>query len=187
MTLNDIIIKNTGNRDLKLYDKYPFIVSLRKQSLGDKVKVDDTVVSLDDVIANIKNIPFKLKDEHVVVLKTLAVHLKIPTLTEESVIVSKGEQGINPKDDITKEGIGTLYMLEIIKYIDKLIIEDEEVDFGKIRINDRIKLIEELPLVMYNEISDYINTVNEYLAEILTVDETVVPIDARFFDTGDID
>ena len=186
-TLNDIIIKNAGNKDLKLYDKYPFIVGLRKQSLGDAVKTDNGVVSLDDVITNIKNTPLKVKDEHVVVLKTLAVHLKIPTLVEESVIVSKGEQGVNPRDDITKEGIGTLYMLEIIKFIDKLIIEDEEIDFSQIRINDRIKLIEELPLVMYNEISDYINSVNEYLAEILTVDDVTVSIDARFFDTGDID
>ena len=53
-TLNDIIIKNAGNKDLKLYDKYPFIVGLRKQSLGDAVKTDNGVVSLDDVIANIK-------------------------------------------------------------------------------------------------------------------------------------
>ena len=186
-TLNDIIIKNTGNKDLKIYDKFPFIINLRKQSLGNKVKVDKKIVNLDDVINNIKTIPFKIKDEHVVTLKTLAVHLKVPTLTEESIITSKGEQDINPKDDVTKEGIGTLYMLEIIKYIDKLVIEDEEIDFNKIRINDRIKLIEELPLVMYNELADYIDTINQYLNDILTVDETVISIDARFFDTGDID
>tara|TARA_R110002110_G_scaffold79911_6_gene208558 strand:- start:494 stop:1234 length:741 start_codon:yes stop_codon:yes gene_type:complete len=186
-TLNDIIIKNTGNRDLKIYDKFAFIINLRKHSLGNKVKIDKKIVNLDDVINNIKTIPFKIKDEHVVTLKTLTVHLKVPTLTEESIITSKGEQDINPKDDVTKEGIGTLYMLEIIKYIDKLVIEDEEIDFSKIRINDRIKLIEELPLVMYNELADYIDTVNQYLTDILTVDETVVPIDARFFDTGDID
>ena len=40
---------------------------------------------------------------------------------------------------------------------------------------------------MYNEISDYINSVNDYLAEILTVDDITIPIDARFFDTGDLD
>jgi hypothetical protein len=186
-TLNDIIIKNTGNKDLKIYDKFPFIINLRKQSLGNKVKVDKKIVNLDDVINNIKTIPFKIKDEHVVTLKTLTVHLKVPTLIEESIITSKGEQDINPKDDVTKEGIGTLYMLEIIKYVDKLVIEDEEIDFGKIRINDRIKLIEELPLVMYNELADYIDTINQYLTDILTVDETVVSIDARFFDTSDID
>jgi hypothetical protein len=186
-TLNDIIIKNTGNKDLKIYDKFPFIINLRRQSLGNKVKIDKKIIDLDDVISNIKNTPFKIKDEHVVTLKTLAVHLKVPTLTEESIITSKGEQDINPKDDVTKEGIGTLYMLEIIKYIDKLVIEDEEIDFNKIRINDRIKLIEELPLVMYNELADYIDTINQYLNDILTVDETVISIDARFFDTGDID
>ena len=186
-TLNDIIINNTGNKDFKIYDKFPFIINLRRQSLGNKVKVDKKIIDLDDVISNIKNTPFKIKDEHIVTLKTLTVHLRVPTLSEESIITSKGEQDVNPKDDVTKEGIGTLYMLEIIKYIDKLVIEDEEIDFNKIRINDRIKLIEELPLVMYNELADYIDTINQYLTDILTIDETVVPIDARFFDTSDID
>ena len=115
------------------------------------------------------------------------MYLKIPTLSEETVIVARGEQDINPKDDITKDGIGTLYMLEIIKYIDKLVIEDEEIEFSKIRINDRIKLIEQLPLVMYNEISVFIEDVNQYLANILTVDDVTIAIDARFFDTNDID
>ena len=186
-TLNDIIIKNTGNKDLKIYDKFPFIIELRKESLGNKIKVDNTVVNLDDVIDKIKTTPFKLKDEHEVTLKTLTVYLKIPTLSEETVIVARGEQDINPKDDITKDGIGTLYMLEIIKYIDKLVIEDEEIEFSKIRINDRIKLIEQLPLVMYNEISVFIEDVNQYLANILTVDDVTIAIDARFFDTNDID
>lgn len=186
-TLNDIIIKNTGNKDLRIYDKFPFIIGLRKQSLGNKIRVDNKIVSLDDVIKNIKTIPFTIKDEHAVTWKTLTAHLKVPTLPQETVIVAKGEQDVNPKDDITKDGIGTLYMLEIIKYIDKLVIEDEEIDFTKIRINDRIKLIEELPLVMYNEISEFIGAVNQYLTDILTVDETVITIDAQFFDTSDID
>ena len=37
------------------------------------------------------------------------------------------------------------------------------------------------------ELADYIDTINQYLTDILTVDETVISIDARFFDTGDID
>ena len=57
-TLNDIIIKNTGNKDLKIYDKFPFIINLRRQSLGNKVKIDKKIIDLDDVISNIKNTPF---------------------------------------------------------------------------------------------------------------------------------
>ena len=57
----------------------------------------------------------------------------------------------------------------------------------KITINDRIKLIEQLPLSMYTEISSFIEDINKYLNDILTVDEIVVSIDATFFDTSDID
>ena len=78
-------------------------------------------------------------------------------------------------------------MLEIIKYIDKLIIEEEEIDFRNIKVNDRIKLIEELPLSLYNEIADYIEGINKYLQDVLTVGEATLSIDARFFDTTDID
>ena len=35
-TLNKIIIENSGLSDLKLYDKLPFIVALRKNALGNK-------------------------------------------------------------------------------------------------------------------------------------------------------
>ena len=51
----------------------------------------------------------------------------------------------------------------------------------------RIKLIEELPLTMYKGISEYIEEINIYLNDILTVDGSIIPIDVRFFDTTDID
>jgi len=186
-TLNNIIINNTGNHDLKIYDKFPFIMHLRKHSLGDMVKVDKELVSLSKAIKNLKTIPFKIKEDHQVELKNLKVFLKIPTLAEENVILSKGEQDVDVKEDSSREGLGMLYMLEIIKYIDKLVIDEEEIEFTKIKINDRIKLIEELPLTMYKGISEYIEDINIYLNDILTVDDSIIPIDVRFFDTTDID
>ena len=35
-TLNKIIIQNSGINDLKIYDKIPFIVTMRKNALGNK-------------------------------------------------------------------------------------------------------------------------------------------------------
>jgi len=186
-TLNNIIFKNTGDNDLKIYDKFPLVISLRKHSLGSKYKQNDVVFDLDVILKKIKTTPFKIKDSTIVELKTLQVELKVPTLAEENSILAKGEQDIVIKEESTKEGVGMLYMLEIIKYIDKLIIEEEEVEFSKIKINDRIKLIEQLPLSMYNDIADYIEKINKYLQDVLTVDETTLSIDARFFDTTDID
>ena len=160
---------------------------IRKQALGNKIKQNDTIIDLDKVLANIKKTPFNIKDEHSVTLKSLKVGLKVPTLEEENSILAKGEQDVVVEEDSTKEGVGMLYMLEIIKYIDSLTIDEEVIEFSKITINDRIKLIEQLPLSMYTEISSFIEDINKYLNDILTVDEIVVSIDATFFDTSDID
>jgi len=186
-TLNDIIINNSGNNDLKSYDKLPIIAHLRKHSLGNKVKIDEKIIDLDVAIKNFKTTPLNIKDEHIVELKTLKVYLRVPTLSEENMIFKKGEQDADSDRSSTREGLGLLYMLELLKYIDKLEIEEEEVDFSKIKIKDRIELVEELPLTMYKGISKYIESMNAYTNEIMTVDETVIPIDVRFFDTGEVD
>ena len=54
----------------------------------------------------------------------------------------------------------------------------------EIRINEQVKLVEKLPLSMYSKISDFIESVNKYNSDVLTVDETEVAIDAEFFDTS---
>ena len=186
-TLNDIIINNSGNNDLKSYDKLPIIAHLRKHSLGNKVKIDEKIIDLDVAIKNFKTVPLNIKDEHIVKLKTLKVYLRVPTLSEENMIFKKGEQDADSDRSSTREGLGLLYMLELLKYIDKLEIEEEEIEFSKIKIKDRIELVEELPLTMYKGISKYIENMNAYTNEIMTVDETVIPIDVRFFDTGEVD
>ena len=54
-TLNNIIVKNTDDKELKIYDKFPLVISLRKQSLGKKYKQGEDVFDLDDILKNIKN------------------------------------------------------------------------------------------------------------------------------------
>ena len=58
-TVNKVIVDNTGISDLKIYDKIPILVGLRKSSLGDEVKVDDETISLARVVDNVKNTQFK--------------------------------------------------------------------------------------------------------------------------------
>ena len=53
-TVNKVIVDNTGISDLKIYDKIPILVGLRKSSLGDEVKVDDETISLARVDTNFK-------------------------------------------------------------------------------------------------------------------------------------
>ena len=181
-TVNKIIINNTGISDLKIYDKVPILIGLRKDSLGDKVQVDDETVSLARVIDNTQ---FKIETEGSVKFKNLTVNLKIPTLKDENVLITKCDQDINiNKNDVLKEEVGLLYIFEILKYIDSLIIGEQEVILSEIRINERVELVEKLPLTLYKGISKFIEKVNNYTNALLTVDSSTLDIDSTFFDTS---
>ena len=179
-TLNRIIIDNTGITDLKIYDKLPFIVSMRKHALGDRAGS----VELQSVIDNIKNIPFNIKDTAAVKKGGIQLVLTVPTLRQENILLTKCEQEIDQDQELAKDGVGKLYIYEIIKYIDSIQIDDDVLEMDDIRINERIKLVERLPLTMYSKISDFIESVNRYNSDVLTVDETEVSIDSEFFDTS---
>jgi len=179
-TLNKIIIENSGLTNLKVYDKLPFIVALRKHALGNKAGE----IELQNVLNNIKDIPLNVKDESSIKQGILKLTLKIPTLREENMLLNKCEQEINTDQELLKEGIGKLYIYEIIKYIDIIQVEDDIINLDDIRIHERVKLVEKLPLSVYSKISDFIETVNKYNSDILTVDETELAIDAEFFDTS---
>jgi len=179
-TLNKIIIENSGLSDLKIYDKLPFIVALRKHALGNKVGK----IELQGVLNNIKNIPLNVKNESTIKQDTLKLTLKIPTLREENMLLNKCEQEINTEQELLKEGIGKLYIYEILKHIDTIQVDDDVIDLDDIRIHERVKLVEKLPLSVYSKISDFIETINKYNTDILTVDETELAIDAEFFDTS---
>ena len=184
-TLNKIIIDNSGVDDLKLYDKLPFIISMRKDALGNEIVRDDSVkVELQKIIDTLKKTPFELKDEKVVKYENLKIGLKVPTLKEEIALLTKSERDIDPTDDEFKDSVGTLYLLEIVKYVDRLEIDEEVVDMSGIRISERMKLIEKLPLAVYKDISKFIQGINDYERDILTVDDYVVSINSIFFDSG---
>jgi len=184
-TLNKIIIDNSGLDDLKLYDKLPFIISMRKDSLGNEVQRDDSgKVELQKIIDSLKNTPFQLKDEKVVKYENLKIGLKVPTLKEEITLLTKSERDIDSKDDEFKDSVGTLYLLEIVKYIQSLEIDEEVIDMSVIRISERMKLIEKLPLAVYKDISKFIQRINKYERDVLTVDDYVVSINSIFFDSG---
>jgi|TARA_R100001509_G_C4845103_1_gene208020 hypothetical protein len=182
-TLNKIIIENSGLSDLKIYDKLPFIVALRKHALGNKVGK----IELQGVLNNIKNIPLNVKNESTIKQDTLKLTLKIPTLREENMLLNKCEQEINTEQELLKEGIGKLYIYEILKHINTIQVDDDVIDLDDIRIHERVKLVEKLPLSVYSKISDFIETINKYNTDILTVDETELAIDAEFFDTSGSD
>ena len=78
-------------------------------------------------------------------------------------------------------------MLEIVKYIKEVEIDEITIDMSNTKVTDRINLVEKLPLAIYTDISDYIETVNTYNTGLLTVGDNRVSIDSLFFDSGSVE
>lgn len=185
-TLNKVIIENTGDNNLKIYDKIPFVIAMRSATLGSTYKSNLLSIDLARIINNFKVIPFNIEDEKVVNVENLTINLYIPTLAQENIILTRCEQEIDNLDtENLKESVGLMYIFEILKYIKSISIDGSELLFDEIKISDRVKIVEKLPLTVYNEISSFIESITKYQSDILTIDDFEVSIDSSFFDTGD--
>jgi hypothetical protein len=100
--LNDILIENTGDNDLKVYHKIPLVLHLKNAISNVDLVRNDTVIKMEDIIKNIK--PFNHKDTAVVEGNGFSINLKIPTLKDENKIISACIEEIRKTtvDDISK-------------------------------------------------------------------------------------
>jgi hypothetical protein len=182
--VNSIILDNSGVEDLKVFDKIPFMIGMRIEAMGSKYIDDSVTIDLQAVLDNIKKTKLELKEEKLIEYKNLKVNLAIPTLQYENMLLKKGASDLKVEDGSYREQVSTLYLLEIVKYIKELEIDEVVVNMPDIKIPDRINLVEKLPLAIYTDISDYIETVSTYNTSLLTVGDNKVSIDSLFFDSS---
>jgi len=181
--VNDVIIDNVDGENFYTFDRVPVLLALRQQSLGNKVKdSEDNIVSVDDFVSKAKDVPkFELKKE--VSIDSIKVKLKIPTLKDENVILRRSISEIeNLKSDSLSDAMGLIYIFEIVKVIESVSVGEEEVEFNNLKVADRFKIIEQLPLELYDKITGFLSQVTQYDNKILTNDESTIVIDATLFD-----
>ena len=181
--VNDVIIDNVDGENFYTFDRVPVLLALRQQSLGNKVKdSEDNIVSVDDFVSKAKDVPkFELKKE--VSIDSIKVKLKIPTLKDENVILRRSISEIeNLKSDSLSDAMGLIYIFEIVKVIESVSVGEEEVEFNNLKVADRFKIIEQLPLELYDKITGFLSQVTQYDKKILTNDESTIVIDATLFD-----
>ena len=80
-----------------------------------------------------------------------------------------------------------MYIYELLKYIQSVQVDDDIIDLSDVKISERVKLVEKLPLSVYTEVSSFIEDINKYNSDLLTVDEEEISIDVEFFDTSSND
>ena len=181
--LNEILTQSVDDTELKLYDKVPLAIALRANALGSNYIDGDRKINLNTIIERLNTYNHSIDDERMVTHNKIEVKLGIPTLAQESAAVKKLEEEIkrNGSDNHTKN-LGSIYLYEIIKYIKQVSFDDIVLDYINLKTQEKIDIIEILPLSLNKKIIDYIEEVRAAEREILTVDDIVVEIDIDFFD-----
>ena len=88
------------------------------------------------------------------------------------------------KEDLSKT-VGLVYIFELIKHIESVSVEEDVINFNELRVIDRIKIVETLPLELYEKITSFYSQTSKYDQSLLTIDDdTVIPMDASLFDAA---
>jgi hypothetical protein len=184
--LNDIIVENTKDKELKVVDKLLIILQLRKDSVGTVVKLKNNKYDiLNGIIEKAKKLSPKLSKS---IKGAISIDLEVPTLISESQVINSCIDSV--KKDSEKEvgkSLSDIYTFEIVKYIKTVSIKDDVLNFQDLSVRDRVKIVNNLPLSVNKQIVDFIQDIKQAELDALSFDtesgERTLEIDVSFFDS----
>jgi hypothetical protein len=183
--LNQIVVENTGDSLLKTIDRLPIILKLRAESIGQDAKIGDNKVKIQKILDKI-NKKTKIKQSHKIV-GDITVSLEIPLITAENQIIQATIDTVKKDGEELGKNIGSIYTFEIVKYIKTIEFGGEFINFNEVPIKDRVKIVDNLPISINQQIIDFIQNIKKIENEWLTVDIDGEPktldIDVSFFDS----
>ncbi len=185
--MSQIILDNSVDQyDFLTVDKFPIILALRRVSFGDNVKVKDNDKEITFNLSEIleKNLTFDDDFSKTLSFKEeeLEISLSVPSL---KVDIKANEQQISSfkknKDAEISDTVGSLFIFEIAKFVNKVKVGGEEMDLTSLQFKDRVSVIESIPAYLNNKILDYIQSFRKTEMEYVTVNDEILPVDARLF------
>jgi len=167
--LNKIIAENSTEKNTYLLPDRNFIVTaLRVLSLSNKLQVEDEEVDLSFVPNFNTPLPEELKKAELID-ENVSISVSIPTLEKDSFVNNETRKKLAPlpdDDNFAKESIGEVYVNELIKYIDKVSVSDganvSVVVLNELSFDQKVQLVEKLPLNVNSKLVDYINKVKAF-------------------------
>jgi hypothetical protein len=179
--LNDVISTNTSDNNLKIYDRVPVVLALRKAISSKKIIKDEVEIDVDDLIKQFK--PFDIKENETVEGVGFKVNLRVPTLTQEQKYLATCIEDLKKMDvDHLGKNMSLVLTYELPKFITDIVFGEKTITMDELSIGDRTKILNNLPATVTNGITEFILKVREYDEKMLTYNGVVVDIDSNFFE-----
>lgn len=171
--LNNTIIENSDTDEIFTIDRAKICLFLRRQSLGDDVKVGEEILNIDKFIGKVDSVKREFKMESKATEGGVTLSLKVPTLKEENAVISRCLVELDKAKDLNEssKAFGVIYLYELIKYIESVKVGEEVAVFTDLKIAERVEIIENLPLTVYKQLSTFFKAFTAYENEILTFEE----------------
>lgn len=179
--LNEIIVSNTGEDDLKIYDRIPLALSLRKSMSPKPLVSGESSVGVETLLSNIK--PFTNANDFSIDGGEFKINLRIPTILEENRILSFCIDELKKiSSDNYSKNISTILSYEITKFIKSFQFGDNQIQMDSLSLGDRQKVMDNLPANITNQVTEFIVKIREYDEFILTHDGITYEVDSNLFE-----
>lgn len=179
--LNEIILFNTKEENLKIYDRIPIILALRRELTSKKIQKNDSEIDVNDLISNYRK--FDISENEEVVGDGYTIKLRVPTLEQENRLIATCIEDLKKVDDENfSKNISLILSYEIPKYMESISFGDILIKMDELSVSDRNKIMDNIPANITNKITDYIVKVRNYDESLLTIDGVTIEIDSNFFE-----
>mgnify|MGYP006097554681 FL=1 len=178
---NSIVQDNCSKEiDFLVSDRAAILIDMRKAVVGNKLTIGETEYNLND-LAEFDSSEFKTSAE--VKSSGVTLKLEVPTLKADTNINKKMIGELSKLTDEKKkvQSIEMVLTYEIVKYISKVSIGSNVIDFAELSAYERKAVVNELPLALNNKVITFISDLKELEAANYTFEDgTVVEIDSGF-------
>lgn len=180
--INHIVVDNsTVKHKFLVTDKLPVIMALRTAAMGTSYTTEsDEVVDLSSII-NAKLVFSKdsaVTINHEDVIKVVAT---VPTIAEDIKINETHLNELKKKQSEISDLLGSFYVYEITKFISTIEIEEDVIDFSKIKLSEKLQIVESLSAKLNSKIIEFIQQFRQTENTFMTVDDVQISVDARLF------
>ena len=184
-TTSQIVSENNITQDdIKVVDKGPILVQLRRDTMGDEIVISDIQYNLSDLEYDITDESRDLiNNTHTVDSNNVSVTYTTPSLSLDVEMNSIAET--RWKDIEALDIIAELFKLELAKYITHVIINDDvDIDMRSLDIDAQLRVCDMLPVKLTRQIMSYIQDIKNIEKNVLEIREGIfIPTDITLFDT----
>jgi len=161
--LIQIIESNCDNKDLIDLDKHLLAINFRYYNTSTTYKK----INLDKKIEELKDItPLPLKTYNT---DLFSVTCSVPTLKAEKEYINYILNLLKYNKQVT---VDMLLIAEITKYVNKVIVNKEEISFDK-PIKDKIRILSSFPASIITNIIQYIDEYKQQIQEVYKLSDTI--------------